>query len=63
MQNPIRKVKPSKIKANLVIKGNNNYQVRKLPGAITPNIAGPINQGMTINGSLRDLTTLRGYEN
>ena len=28
-KNPILKIKPSKIKTNLIIKGNNNYQVKK----------------------------------
>ena len=63
MQNPVRKVKPNRIKAKLIIKGNNNYQVRKLPGAIIPNMARLINLGIIINSSLRDLTTLRGYKN
>ena len=62
-KNPIRKVKPSKIKINLIIKGNNNRQIRKLPGSITPNMVGLINPGMIINGSLRDLITLQGYKN
>ena len=60
---PVRKIKPSRIKANLIVKGNSNCQVRKLPGAIALNIVGLIDPGMTINGSLRDLATLRGYEN
>ena len=62
-ENPVRKVKPSKIKTNLMVKDNNNRQVRKLPGSITPNMVGPSNPGMIINGSLKDLTTIRGYKN
>ena len=62
-KNPVRKVKPSKIKANLIIKGNNNTHVKKLPGSIATDMAGLINPGMIINGSVRDLATLRGYEN
>ena len=62
-KNPVRKVRPSKIKPNLIIKLNNNRQVRKLPGTITPNMVGLSNPGIIINGSLKDLTTLRGYEN
>ena len=62
-KNPVRKVKPSKIKTNLIIKGNNNRQTRKLPGAIAPNIVGPSEPGIIINESLKDLTTLRGYKN
>ena len=42
-KNPVRKVKPKKTKINLIIKGNNNYQTRKLPGAIISNIVGLIN--------------------
>ena len=61
--NPVQKVKPSRIKVNLIIKGNSNCQVRKLPGAITPNMVGLINPGIIINGNLRDLATLRGYKN
>ena len=57
-KNPVRKVKPSRIKANLIIKGNNNRQIRKLPGAITPNIVGPSDPGIIINRSLKDLITL-----
>ena len=57
-KNPVRKIKPSKIKTNLIIKGNNNRQIRKLPGSITPNMAGLINPGIIINGNLKDLTTL-----
>ena len=62
-KNPVRKVKPNKIKTNLIIKGNNNYQIRKLPGAITPNIIRLSDPGIIINGSLKDLTTLQGYKN
>ena len=62
-KNPVRKVKPSKIKINLIIKGNNNRQVKKLPGAIILNIIGLIYPGIIINRSLKDLITLRGYEN
>ena len=42
-KNPVQKAKPKEIKINLIIKGNNNYQIRKLPGAITPNMVGLIN--------------------
>ena len=62
-KNPVRKVKPSRIKVNLVIKGNSNRQVRKLPGSIVLNMVGLINLGIMINGSLKDLTIFRGYEN
>ena len=62
-KNPVRKIKPSKIKTNLIIKGNNNRQVRKLPGVITPNIIRLINPGIIINENLKDLTTLRDYKN
>ena len=62
-KNPAQKVKPSKIKPNLIIKGNNNRQVKKLPGVITPNMAGLNNLGITINGNLKDLITLQGYKN
>ena len=62
-KNPVWKVKPSRIKANLIIKGNNNYQVRKLPGAITLNMVRLSDPEIIINGSLKDLITLRGYEN
>ena len=62
-KNPVRKVKPNKIKINLIIKSNNNRQVRKLPGAIIPNMVGLINPGIIINKSLKDLTTLRNYKN
>ena len=62
-KNLIRKIKPSKIEINLIIKGNNNYQVRKLLRVITPNIIGLINLGIIINGSLKDLITFRGYKN
>ena len=63
MQNPVRKVKPNKIKTKLIIKGNNNRQARKLPKAIIPNIIKLINLGIIINGSLKDLTTLQDYKN
>ena len=63
MQNPVRKIKLNRIKINLIIKGNNNYQARKLPRVITPNIIRPINPGIIINRSLKDLTTLQGYKN
>ena len=63
MQNPVRKIKPSKINASLIITGNNNRQIKKLPGSIIPNMPGPINPGITINGSLGDLITRQGYKN
>ena len=61
-KNPVRKIKPSKIKINLIIKSNNNRQTKKLPGAITLNMAGLINPGITINRNLKDLIILRGYK-
>ena len=42
-KNPVRKVKPKKTKTNLIIKGNNNRQIRELPGVSTPNIIELIN--------------------
>ena len=42
-KNPVRKVKPNKIKTNLIIKGNNNRQVKKLPRASTSNMVKLIN--------------------
>ena len=59
----MRKIKPNKTKANLIIKGNNNRQIKKLPGSITLNMVKLINPGRIINGSLRDLTTLQSYKN
>ena len=62
-KNPVRKVKLNRIKVNLIIKGNSNRQVKKLPGAIIPNMVRLINPGIIINESLKDLTTLQGYKN
>ena len=62
-RNPVRKVKPSKIEPNLIIKGNNSHLIKKLPGAIILNIIKLINPGIMINGNLKDLTTLQGYKN
>ena len=62
-KNPVRKIKPSKIKVSLIITDNNKCQVRKLPGSIIPNMVRLINLGITINGSLGDLITRRGYKN
>ena len=62
-KSPVRKVKPSKIGANLIIISNNTRQVRKLPGAIILNMAGLVNLGIIINGSLKDLITFQGYKN
>ena len=42
-KNPVRKIKPRKTKTNLIIKGNNNCQIRKLPGVNTLNIVRLIN--------------------
>ena len=62
-KNPVRKAKPNKIKTNLIIKSNNNRQVKKLPGSITLNIIKLINLIIVINGNLKDLITLQGYKN
>ena len=61
-KNPVRKVKPKKTKTNLIIKGNNNRQIKKLPRVSTPNMVKLINPQIIINGNLRDLTILQDYK-